>query len=117
MAQRTPRTAHEQEAVEQIKRLADDKASEELRQVLSTYEGRCLVWWLMEQSGFYSTSFNGNSRDYYELGKRSVGAQLHARVVDAAGFSAFDTMRREAEARRAEQEALVKKQLQTEDDF
>ncbi len=113
---RTPRTPAEQEAVEKLKQIEDAAAAEGLRRVLATYEGRQLVWWLMELSGFYVTSFNGNSRDYYELGKRSVGAQLHARVVSAVGFEAFDVMGKEAAARQAEHEDAARTQMQ-EDDY
>lgn len=116
MAQRIARTPSEQAAAEKLKQNEAAQEAKELRTVLSTYEGRRLVWWSMELSGFYVTSFNGNSRDYYELGKRSVGAQLHARVVEVSGFEAFDLMRKEAMARQAKRDELAK-QLEQEDDY
>jgi hypothetical protein len=53
------------------------------------------MWWLLGITGFYVDQFNGNSRDYYDKGKKSIGAQLHTRIVNACGFKAFDKMHQE----------------------
>ncbi len=113
--ERLARSTEEQEAAALLKKLEDEQAADRLREVLATEAGRQLVWWVMDASGFYMTSFNGNSRDYYELGKRSIGAQLHARVVGAAGFSVFDTMRAEAKARQDAQRLRAQESTKEED--
>jgi hypothetical protein len=92
MAKRTARTPEQLRTLEDYKEFIDERNKQDIRKVLSRPEGRRVIWWLLGITGFYVDRFNGNSRDYYDKGKKSIGAQLHTRIVSACGFKVFDKM-------------------------
>ena len=57
-----------------------------LRQIMSTANGRLWMWSHLSSCGLFSTAFNGNSKDYFNLGQRNAGmpifADLHKYFLD-----------------------------------
>lgn len=49
-----------------------------LKTIMSTTDGRFWMWSFLEQCGLFSTTFNGNSRDYFNLGQRNAGMPVFA---------------------------------------
>lgn len=87
-------------------RLAAEKI--ETRLMLNTYEGRHLLWRIMEQCGIYRTSFTGDAGETaFREGQRSVGLWILTEIVFTNGPDTFSIMSREAEDRREKQEKEV----------
>ncbi len=69
---------------------------EDLKQVLSTYQGRSFIWELLSQARIYHTTFSENSlTSAFHEGMRQIGLQLIARI-DAVDQNAYAKLRREA---------------------
>lgn len=49
-----------------------------LKQMMGTTEGRVWMWDLLASCGVFQGDFNGNSRDYFNLGRRNVGLPIFA---------------------------------------
>ena len=45
--------------------------------VMSSKEGRRTVWRIMETTGYFLTSFTGNSETFFREGKRYIGRLLY----------------------------------------
>jgi len=46
------------------------------RDVIKTPQGRALIWHFLSMCPLYSDTFSGNSRTFYEEGKRAVGLEM-----------------------------------------
>jgi hypothetical protein len=70
----------------QLKKEADDHF---LTSVLSTYEGRAVIWRLLSECGVFRSSFTGDTDTYFFEGKRSIGLDIINMIadVDPHGFS------------------------------
>jgi len=77
-----------------------EKELNEMRAVLSSYEGRSVLWRILEGAGIYKQSFTGNSTTFFNEGMRKVGLELLVEI-DAADSKVYGKMRDEA-AERAE---------------
>ena len=55
---------------------------DDLKKILVTPEGLRFLWRLLEIAGIYQTTFTGNSTSFYNEGKRSVGLQIKADLMD-----------------------------------
>ncbi len=44
-----------------------------LKQIMQSADGRLWMWRFLETCGLFSVTFNGNSRDYFQLGMRNAG--------------------------------------------
>ena len=65
--------------------LRQQQRDNDLRAVLSTAEGRRMLWWLLDDlCGLHSSAFGGNTADLtFREGRRDVGVKLmqHAQAV------------------------------------
>ncbi len=59
------------------------KASDDLRAVLSSPNGRRFIWRLLKDCKIYEESFTGNSTTFYNEGRRSVGLKILDSVMKA----------------------------------
>lgn len=64
----------------------DQRRLDGLRQLMSTANGRLWMWDFLSKCGLFSTVFNGNSKDYFNLGMRNAGmptfADLQQHLLD-----------------------------------
>ena len=70
----------------------EDQHFNDICLVLSTREGRRIVWQIIQDSGVEQHIFYGNSRDIYESGKKCIGASLKWLVLNAIGYAAMEQM-------------------------
>jgi hypothetical protein len=56
----------------------------DMRQVMSSVEGRRFVWRLLERAGVFRTSFTGNSTTFFNEGMRNMGLMVLGDVHEAA---------------------------------
>lgn len=83
--------------------LSTEKA--EVHMLLSTYEGRHLLWRILEKCGIYRTSFTGDAQlTAFREGERNIGLWVLTEIVFTNGPDTFSIMSREAEERREKQE-------------
>ena len=54
----------------------------DLQKVLSTPEGKRVIWWLLSYCRVFVSNFHGNSRDAFEAGERSVGVKLFSAILE-----------------------------------
>jgi hypothetical protein len=74
-----PYDAGDEEQVSKQKTTHRSKAEtddEYLRVVISTYEGRALVWRILALAGVFRSSFTGDVHTYYNEGKRGIGLEI-----------------------------------------
>ncbi len=55
---------------------------EDLTKVLGTPEGLRFLWRVLEISGIYRTTFTGNSHSFFNEGRRSVGLEIKADLLE-----------------------------------
>ena len=70
-----------------------------LQEILESPSGREFYWDLIEQFGLYSKGFTGNSKEYYNTGKRHVALEL-SEMAEDADFELYVQMRKEAKGRK-----------------
>lgn len=51
-----------------------------LREIMASSNGRLWMWQFLSSCGLFSVVFNGNSRDYFNLGARSAGMPVMAEI-------------------------------------
>lgn len=61
----------------------DDELVFAVKNVLSTPEGRTLIWHLLSFTKLYDENFAGNSTDIFDKGRRSVGLWLLSQMNEA----------------------------------
>lgn len=66
---------------ESARNLAEMRAAEDLKFIMSDKRGRRFMRRLIEQTGFYDTSFTGNSETFFREGKRDVGLTLRRQIM------------------------------------
>jgi hypothetical protein len=55
---------------------------EDLEKILGTDEGLRFLWRVLEISGIYRTTFTGNSHSFFNEGRRSVGLEIKADLLE-----------------------------------
>ncbi len=55
---------------------------DDLKKILGTPEGLRFLWRLLEIAGIYRTTFTGNSNSFFNEGRRSVGLEIKADLMD-----------------------------------
>lgn len=55
---------------------------EDLAKVLETPEGLRFLWRVLEIAGIYRTTFTGNSYSFFNEGRRSVGLEIKADLLE-----------------------------------
>lgn len=66
----------------------DDPMTTALAYILNMPEGRTLLYGIIAQANVYADDFNGNSRDIFNKGKRSIGLWLIGEIghVDPTSY-------------------------------
>jgi len=64
-----------------VKKLTDEEREyrallENVRQLMKSKAGQDVVWFILSMCNLYGDQFSGNSRTFYEEGKRSVGLEI-----------------------------------------
>lgn len=67
---------------------------EDMKFILSTSQGRRMLWRYLEHCGIYKDSFTGNSATFYNEGRRAVGIKLLDDIT-AADPDTYLTMMKE----------------------
>ena len=76
----------EQQAQDKTRRMDEQERRELLavvKDLLAEEKGKCLVWWLLEQTHVFQNSFTGNSHTFFLEGERNVGLKLFALCMEA----------------------------------
>lgn len=55
---------------------------DDVKKILGTPEGLRFFWRLLEIAGIYRTTFTGNSNSFFNEGRRSVGLEIKADLMD-----------------------------------
>lgn len=82
--------------VELERRQRDEELRQErfrldMQAVLATPEGRRVLWWFLGACGLFETSFTGDSRTFFNEGKREIG-HLLVKAMAQADPEALPTM-------------------------
>lgn len=51
-----------------------------LRQLMASSDGRLFMWDFLSNCGLFSVVFNGNSKDYFNLGQRNAGMPIFSDI-------------------------------------
>lgn len=93
-------------SVQRVKQNHAQKRARAWKEVLSTREGRMVVWELLKFTKLFAEAFTGNSQTFYNEGRQSVGKWVY-KQIDPDLFEEYIEMRREAHRREsAEQEEI-----------
>lgn len=65
--------------------------------LMSSKQGRRLVWGLLAETGIYQSSFTGNSETFFREGRRDIGLKVLAKI-HATGPEAYVQMLTESKA-------------------
>ena len=68
----------DEERLKRRKELEQD----DVKKILGTPEGLRFFWRLLEIAGIYRTTFTGNSNSFFNEGRRSVGLEIKADLMD-----------------------------------
>lgn len=66
----------------QKKQLIDEKKNNDLKFILSSEQGRRYIWRQLSSCGVFQSSFRTSAEIYYLEGRRSIGLQLLAEVME-----------------------------------
>ena len=95
-----------------VKELLDREIADAWHAVLSTEQGRLVVWSVLERCHLYETTYTGNQLAAFMEGERNIGLSILNDHVFVEGVSLYADMLIEGEARDARlQDAL--EQLET----
>lgn len=64
------------------KQLLDDRNHNDLKFILDSEQGRRFLWRILGNCGVFKTSFVTSSEIYFNEGKRSIGLQILAEIMD-----------------------------------
>lgn len=68
-------------------KLARQIEADDIKWLMSSRQGRRVVWRLLEKAGVYRTSFTGNSETFFREGQRNLGlfivAEIHAHCPES----------------------------------
>jgi hypothetical protein len=62
--------------------LKDKQFFRDLFWLLDQPAGRRVLWWILDISGIYRSSFTGNSTTFFNEGRREVGLTLLAKISE-----------------------------------
>ena len=72
-------------------------AANDIKWLMSSKQGRRIVWRLLDKAGVFRTSFTGNSETFFKEGMRNMGLFLVAEVM-AHSPETFALMLQESKA-------------------
>lgn len=84
-----PEYAQRQEA-ERMSAVQREDLLTAMGRVFDTEEGKKVLWWLLELTHPYQTSFTGNSLTYFKEGERQVGLKLLGKILEARPLGLHD---------------------------
>ncbi len=61
-----------------------DRLTEAFQTLLVTSNGKEVIWWLLNQTHVFQSSFTGNSATYFMEGERNVGLKLYNQLMMAS---------------------------------
>ena len=73
---RDPFQQQDKEKLDEKRKLKKKKEIEDLKKVLSTEEGKNVLYKIVSRSKFFELSFTGNVSTYFNEGQREVGRQI-----------------------------------------
>ena len=56
---------------------------ENVKAVMSTHQGREVIWYILDLCPIYSSAFTGNSQTFYLEGQRDIGLDILKLLEDA----------------------------------
>lgn len=65
---------------EKLAKAREERRLDGLKQIMATPNGRLWMWGFLSDSGLFSTVFNGNSKDYFNLGQRNAAMPHFAQI-------------------------------------
>lgn len=65
---------------EKLAKVRDERRLDGLKQIMSTPNGRLWMWSFLSDCGLFVTVFNGNSKDYFNLGQRNAAMPHFAQI-------------------------------------
>lgn len=80
--------------IKELRKRERSREIEDVKKVISSAEGRRFLWRLMSESGVFRASYTGDSKTFFNEGKRDIGL-LVLREVNTAKPSAFAQMQNE----------------------
>jgi len=83
---------------EKKSKLLDLRQKEQFDKTLATYEGRAVLWMILEECGIYKASFRGDTYTEFREGKRAVGLWLLLEI-QSVNKTAYMQMQQEATRR------------------
>ena len=81
--------------IELVGKKLSEQCQEDIRKIMSTREGRRFFSYMIMHCGLMDASLKGNSRDFFNAGRRSVAIDLIG-SIDANGLRGVD-LRHKAE--------------------
>lgn len=85
------------ERVGQDPKLKKQVEANDIKWLMSSKQGRRIVWRLLDKAGVFRTSFTGNSETFFKEGMRNLGLFLVAEVMEHSP-DAFALMLAESKA-------------------
>jgi len=73
----------EQQARINMEKVEREIILNDMRYVLSSVQGRRLIWRILDMAGVYRSSFTGNSTTFFNEGARNIGLRVLSDVMDA----------------------------------
>ena len=73
----------EQQARINMEKVEREILLNDMRYVLSSVQGRRLIWRILDMAGVYRSSFTGNSTTFFNEGARNIGLRVLSDVMDA----------------------------------
>lgn len=66
-----------------------DQAKEDVKTLMAIPAFRRFVWWILENTHVFRTSFTGNSETFFKEGERNIGLKVFLRVqeIDPEGYA------------------------------
>jgi hypothetical protein len=61
---------------EKLAKVREERRLNGLRQIMGSADGRLWMWQFLSECGLFSVIFNGNSKDYFNLGQRNAGMPI-----------------------------------------
>jgi phage baseplate assembly protein W len=95
------RNAADPQQVKRAERRDRDAAAQvqaSLKAVLSTTDGRAVMWELLERAGVFRSIWHPSAEIHYRAGRQDYGHELQALIL-ACDEELYDAMTREARAR------------------
>ena len=96
MAEHDPHDPAQVKENQEKQKLLEIRKVEDMKWVLSTEQGRRVIWDLLSFCGIFRSSFTGNSTTFFNEGGRNVGLRLYNQVLTADEI-AYLKMRKEAQ--------------------